>query len=61
VFDLFVGCAPCQLDESETNSEFAVDFGVTLAGNSVFGTVSVNVTSVDDSDPTVSVGGGFIF
>lgn len=61
ISDLFLGCAPCLFDESDTNTEFAVDFGVTFAGNTVFGTVGVNLTSADESDPTVSVGGGFIF
>jgi hypothetical protein len=61
ISDLFLGCAPCVFDESDTSTEFAVDFGITFAGDTVFGTVGVNLTSADESDPTVSVGGGFIF
>jgi hypothetical protein len=57
----FLGCAPCLLGSSETGAEFAIDIGATLAGESVFGTFSVSVTTIEHSNPTVNVGGGFVF
>ncbi len=57
----FSGCAPCLLGSSGTNAEFAIDIGATLAGESVFGTFSVSVTTMEHSNPTVNFGGGFIF
>jgi hypothetical protein len=61
VSSVFLGCAPCLLSTSDTQAEFAIDLGATLAGESVFGTFSVNVTTMEHSNPTVTVGGGFTF
>jgi hypothetical protein len=47
--------------DSETETEFGVNFGVTFAGNSGFGSFDVGITTIDDSDLAFGVSAGFIF
>jgi hypothetical protein len=61
VSSAFLGCAPCLLSASGTQAEFAIDLGATLAGESFFGTFGVNVTTMERSNPMVSVGAGYTF